>query len=157
MATRLTVNGETHEVDAPPDMPLLWVLRDLLGLTGSKYGCGRGLCGACTVHVGGQAMRACLVSIGSLGGRPVITIEGLGLGHPDGLHPVQAAWVEADVPQCGFCQAGQIMQAASLLETTPDPTRSEVDRAMAGNLCRCGTYTRVRKAIELTVQRARRR
>lgn len=153
----LTVNGETRRVDVPPDMPLLWVLRDFLGLTGSKYGCGRGLCGACTVHVGGQATRSCLMTVAALDGRAVTTIEGLGLGHADGLHPVQSAWIEADVPQCGFCQAGQVMQAASLLGAHPRPTREQVDRAMAGNLCRCGTYTRVRKAIGLAVQRTRTR
>ena len=155
MATHeLTVNGETRRVDVPPEMPLLWVLRDFLGLTGAKYGCGRGLCGACTVHVDGQATRSCLMTVAALDGRAVTTIEGLGRSHAEGLHPVQSAWIEADVPQCGFCQAGQVMQAASLLATHAQPTRSQVDRAMAGNLCRCGTYTRVRSAIGLAVERA---
>lgn len=158
MATyELTVNGETRRVDVPPDMPLLWVLRDFLGLTGSRYGCGRGLCGACTVHVDGQAARSCLVTAAALNGRAVTTIEGLGRGQEGGLHPVQSAWIEADVPQCGFCQAGQVMQAASLLAMHPEPSRAQVDQAMAGNLCRCGTYTRVRKAIGLAVERARKR
>ena len=158
MATwQVMINGEAHEVDAPSDMPLLWVLRDLVGLTGSKYGCGRGFCGACTVHVDGQAVRACLLTVAALGGRSVTTIEGLGRGHPGSLHPVQAAWIEADVPQCGYCQAGQVMQAASLLASNPNPTRNEVDRAMAGNLCRCGTYARVRKAIDLAIEQASRR
>lgn len=154
-AHELRINGETRRVDVPPDMPLLWVLRDFLGLTGSRYGCGRGLCGACTVHVDGQAVRSCLVTVAAVGRRPVTTIEGLGRGHADGLHPVQAAWIEADVPQCGFCQAGQVMQAASLLAAHAQPTRAQVDQAMAGNLCRCGTYTRVRKAIGLAVERMR--
>jgi isoquinoline 1-oxidoreductase alpha subunit len=156
MATQeLTVNGEIRQFDGSPDTPLLWVLRDFLGLTGTRYGCGRGLCGACTVHVDGQATRSCLMTVAALDKRAVTTIEGLGRGHADGLHPVQSAWIEADVPQCGFCQAGQVMQAASLLRTHAQPTREEVDRAMAGNLCRCGTYARVRKAIGLAVERAR--
>lgn len=158
MATyELMVNGETRRVDVPPDMPLLWVLRDFLGLTGSRYGCGRGLCGACTVHVDGRAARSCVVTVAALDGRAVTTIEGLGRGREDGLHPVQSAWIEADVPQCGFCQAGQVMQAASLLAVHPEPSRDQVDQAMAGNLCRCGTYTRVRKAIGLAVEQARKR
>lgn len=151
----ITINGKPRRVEADPDMPLLWILRDMLGLTGAKYGCGRGLCGACTVHVDGRAVRACMMKIGGLSGRSVTTIEGLGADHDENLHPVQGAWIEADVPQCGFCQAGQVMQAASLLRTNPDPAPSEVDAAMNGNLCRCGTYTRVRKAIDLAAQRMR--
>lgn len=154
MATsEITVNGEVRRIDVDADMPLLWVLRDVLQLTGTKYGCGRGLCGACTVHVDGRAMRACLVTVGSLSGREVTTIEGLGSGHTQRLHPVQSAWIEADVPQCGFCQAGQVMQAASLLRENGNPTRAQVDQAMSGNLCRCGTYTRVRRAIAIAVRR----
>jgi isoquinoline 1-oxidoreductase alpha subunit len=153
-SSEITVNGETRTIDADPQMPLLWILRDVLRLTGTKYGCGRGLCGACTVHVDGRAMRACLLTVASLDGRAVTTIEGLGDGHAGGLHPVQSAWIEADVPQCGFCQAGQVMQAVSLLSLNGSPTREEVDRAMAGNLCRCGTYTRVRKAIAIAIANA---
>lgn len=154
MATsEITVNGKTRTIDADPEMPLLWILRDVLQLTGTKYGCGRGFCGACTVLVDGRAMRACLLTVASLDRRPVTTIEGLGNGHSDGLHPVQLAWIEADVPQCGFCQAGQVMQAVSLLSLNGNPTSEHIDRAMAGNLCRCGTYTRVRKAIEIAMQR----
>jgi isoquinoline 1-oxidoreductase subunit alpha len=148
---KLTVNGETRNIDVDPDMPLLWALRDVCGLTGTRYGCGRGLCGACTVHLDGKAVRACTVSVAAIGGRRVTTIEGLaGAGT---LHPVQAAWVEADVPQCGFCQSGQIMQAAALISENASPTRADVDAAMAGILCRCGTYTRIRRAIEIAVQR----
>ncbi len=149
----ITVNGEIRRIDLDTDMPLLWMLRDVLQLTGTKYGCGRGFCGACTVHVGGEAVRACMVTAASLNGREVTTIEGLGNGHPRGLHPVQSAWIEADVPQCGFCQGGQVMQAASLLRANSKPTREQVDQAMSGNLCRCGTYTRIRRAIDIAVQR----
>jgi len=140
----ILVNGMPRVVDADDAMPLLWVLRDLLGLTGTKYGCGKGLCGACTVHVDGQAARACLTPVGTLDGRLVTTIEGLS---PDRSHPVQAAWIAEQVPQCGYCQSGQIMQAAALLATTPRPTDAQVDDAMRGNICRCATYQRIRRAI----------
>jgi isoquinoline 1-oxidoreductase subunit alpha len=140
----ILVNGVPRVVDADDAMPLLWVLRDLLGLTGTKYGCGKGLCGACTVHVDGQAARACLTPVGTVDGRLVTTIEGLS---PDRSHPVQAAWIAEQVPQCGYCQSGQIMQAAALLATTPRPTDAQVDDAMRGNLCRCATYQRIRRAI----------
>jgi isoquinoline 1-oxidoreductase alpha subunit len=140
----LTVNGERRSVDAPETMPLLWAIRDLLGLTGTKFGCGIGACGACTVHLDGQAVRSCAVPVGSVGNRKVITIEGL---TPDGRGSLQRAWIEEDVPQCGYCQAGQIMSAAALLARRPAPTDSEIDQAMNGNLCRCGTYPRIRRAI----------
>ena len=141
---RLQVNGRTHDVDADPDMPLLWVLRDLLGLTGTKYGCGVGLCGSCTVHLDGVGARACTVAVGAVGERRVTTIEGLAA---DPHNPLARAWVELDVPQCGYCQAGQIMSAAALLATTPKPSNEDIDRAMNGNVCRCGTYLRIREAI----------
>ena len=131
-------------VDVPPDTPLLWVLRDSLNLKGAKYGCGIGLCGACTVLVNGRAVRSCMTQVGSVADQPITTIEGLS---PDGLHPVQVAWEAMDVPQCGYCQAGQIMSAAALLQRTPHPTDADIDAAMSGNLCRCGTYTRIRQAI----------
>lgn len=149
MSIQLTVNHVSATVDAPPETPLLWVLRDLLHLTGPKYGCGIGECGACTVHVGGKAVRSCMTSVGDVGSQPVITIEGL---FPDGLHPVQVAWEELDVPQCGYCQAGQIMSATALLQHTAHPTDTEIDAAMSGNLCRCGTYTRIREAIHKAAQ-----
>lgn len=141
---QITVNGTTHEVDAPPEMPLLWVIRDLVGLTGTRFGCGRGLCGACTVHVDGIAMRGCTTPLAAAQGRAITTIEGLGA---DGLHPLQKAWIRNGVPQCGFCQSGQLMQAAAFLELNPTPTEADVDAAMAGNICRCGTYTRIRQGI----------
>jgi isoquinoline 1-oxidoreductase alpha subunit len=141
---KLKVNNVVSTVDVPPDTPLLWVLRDVLDLKGSKYGCGIGMCGACTVHVDGVATRSCLTDVSSVVGKSVKTIEGL--SH-DGTHPVQVAWEELDVPQCGYCQAGQIMTASALLAHTPHPTDAEIDNAMAGNLCRCGTYPRIRKAI----------
>jgi isoquinoline 1-oxidoreductase subunit alpha len=141
---KLTVNGVAREVDADEDMPLLWVLRDLLGLTGTKYGCGEALCGACTVHVDGQAVRACVTPIRRAAGHAVTTIEGLS---PAGEHPLQRAWVELGVPQCGFCQAGQIMSAAALLAEVPKPTDADIDHSLAGNLCRCGTYLRIRAAV----------
>jgi isoquinoline 1-oxidoreductase subunit alpha len=141
----LQVNGTVHAVDADPDMPLLWVLRDLLRLTGTKFGCGIGACGACTVHLNGQAVRSCITRIGDVGGQEVTTIEGLGADAP---HPVQQAWVQHNVPQCGYCQAGQIMQAAALLKSTPRPTDQQVTDAMSGNICRCGTYQRIRAAIK---------
>jgi isoquinoline 1-oxidoreductase alpha subunit len=141
---RLNVNGTEHQLDADPQMPLLWALRDVLGLTGTKYGCGVAQCGACTVHVDGEARRACITPIGTLGAKKVTTIEGLS---PDGQHPVQKAWTEVNAPQCGYCQVGQIMSAAALLRTTPKPTDAQIDQALAGNLCRCGTYLRIRAAV----------
>jgi isoquinoline 1-oxidoreductase alpha subunit len=144
MAFKLTVNGHATTVDVPPDMPLLWVIRDVLNLTGTKYGCGIGQCGACTVHLGGQAVRSCLTPMSAVGNQPVTTLEGL--SH-DGSHPLQLAWQEIDVPQCGYCQAGQIMSAAALLAKTPKPTDKDIDSAMNGNLCRCGTYLRIRQAV----------
>jgi len=144
MPIKLKVNSKEMSVDVPPETPLLWVLRDVLNYTGTKYGCGAGLCGACTVHVDGQATRSCITSVGSVGDSKITTIEGLS---PDGRHPVQVAWEAIDVPQCGYCQAGQIMAAAALLAQTPQPTDAQIDSAMSGNLCRCGTYTRIREAI----------
>jgi aerobic-type carbon monoxide dehydrogenase small subunit (CoxS/CutS family) len=140
----LRVNGQERTVSAPAGMPLLWVLRDLIGLTGTKYGCGAGLCGACTVLIDGQARRSCQTPVSSAAGPAIITIEGLSA---DGNHPLQRAWLAEDVPQCGFCQAGQIMSAAGLLARTPSPSDAEIDAAMGGNLCRCGTYHRIRKAV----------
>src|SRR5690606_13506715 len=144
MPFTLIVNGQPATVDVPPDMPLLWVLRDVLALRGTKYGCGIGQCGACTVHLGGQPMRSCLMPVSAAANVPITTIEGLS---PDGTHPAQLAWQEVDVPQCGYCQAGQIMSAAALLARTPSPTDADIDAAMSGNLCRCGTYLRIRQAI----------
>ena len=146
MATTLTVNGTAHTLDLPGEMPLLWVLRDALNLTGTKYGCGIAACGACTVHLDGVAVRSCQTTLGDAAGTAVTTIEGL--GNPAALHAVQAAWIEHQVAQCGFCQSGQIMQAASLLSETPDPTDDDIDAAMSGNLCRCGTYPRIRAAVK---------
>lgn len=142
---KLTVNGVEHEADVEPDMPLLWVLRDELKIRGPKYGCGIAQCGACTVHMDGVAVRSCQISAGDADGADVVTIEGLGT--PDSLHAVQAAWIEHQVAQCGYCQSGQIMQAAYLLEMTPEPTDEDIDKVMGGNLCRCGTYVRIRAAI----------
>ena len=142
---RFQVNGKRRELDADPEMPLLWALRDLLGLTGTKYGCGQALCGACTVHVDGQVVRSCVTPIGRLQGASVTTIEGLS---PDGNHPLHKAWCELAVPQCGFCQAGQIMTAAALLAQNPRPGDADIDHSLAGNLCRCGTYGRIRAAIK---------
>jgi isoquinoline 1-oxidoreductase alpha subunit len=144
MPFKLNVNNVVTAVDVPPDTPLLWVLRDILNLKGTKYGCGMGICGACTVLVGGRAVRSCMTQVGSVADQPVITIEGLS---PDGQHALQVAWETHDVPQCGYCQAGQIMSAAALLERTPHPTDAEIDTSMSGNLCRCGTYARIRQAI----------
>ena len=144
MPYKLTVNGKSSTVDVPEDMPLLWVLRDVLNLRGTKYGCGIGQCGACTVHFGGRAVRACQTPVAAAEGAQITTIEGLSL---DGSHPVQLAWAEFDVPQCGYCQAGQIMSAAALLAKTPKPTDQDIDSAMNGNICRCGTYLRIRQAI----------
>src|SRR5438477_9407721 len=144
MAFKLNVNGQSATVDAPPDMPLLWVLRDLLNLHGTKYGCGIAQCGACTVHLAGKPVRSCQTPISTVGNQPVLTIEGLSA---DGTHPVQQAWQEIDVPQCGYCQAGQMMSAAALLSKTPKPSDQDIDAAMNGNICRCGTYIRIRQAI----------
>ncbi len=144
MALKLTVNNVATTVDVSPDTPLLWVLRDVLKYTGTKYGCGMGLCGACTVLLDGKAVRSCMTRVGAVADQAITTIEGLS---PDGLHPVQVAWEALDVPQCGYCQAGQIMSAAALLAKTPHPTDAEIDTAMSGNLCRCGTYPRIRQAI----------
>jgi isoquinoline 1-oxidoreductase alpha subunit len=144
----LNVNGRTHQVEIDADMPLLWALRDVLGLVGTKFGCGGGFCGACTVHVDGTATRACTLPVQKAAGRTIVTIEGLAAsaGHP-GAHPVQRAWVDLDVAQCGYCQAGQIMTAAALLARTPSPTDEQIASAMQGNLCRCGTYMRIREAV----------
>lgn len=147
----LQINGERHELDADPAMPLLWALRDLAGLTGTKFGCGKALCGACTVHLDGMPVRACITPLAAVEGRAVTTIEGLS---PDGSHPVQRAWSELDVVQCGYCQSGQIMSAAALLATTPQPTDDDIDAAMNGNLCRCGTYQRIRAAIKRAAELA---
>jgi isoquinoline 1-oxidoreductase alpha subunit len=141
---KLSVNGAELDVAAPPDMPLLWVLRDLLGLTGTKFGCGIAQCGACTVHLDGKPLRSCVTPVAAVEGKSVTTIEGLS---PDGRHPVQRAWAELDVVQCGYCQSGQIMSAAALLAATPAPSDSEIDAAMSGNICRCGTYQRIRAAV----------
>jgi aerobic-type carbon monoxide dehydrogenase small subunit (CoxS/CutS family) len=141
----LTVNGKTRVLDVEPEMPLLWALREQLGLTGTKYGCGIAQCGACTVHVDGRPVRSCAVAVSVVAGKRVTTIEGLANGNEP--HPVQAAWVEVGVPQCGYCQSGQVMSAAALLADHPDPTDAEIDAAMAGNLCRCGTYLRIRRGI----------
>lgn len=148
---KLTVNGEIREVDVEDDMPLLWVLRDELGLTGTKYGCGIAQCGACTVHMDGLAVRSCQVAAATADGTEINTIEGLGT--PDKLHAVQEAWVEHQVAQCGYCQSGQIMQAASLLDLNPDPTDEDIDIVMSGNLCRCGTYPRIRAAVKTAAQK----
>jgi isoquinoline 1-oxidoreductase subunit alpha len=145
MTVHLRVNGTPREVDVDPETPLLWIVRDVLGLTGTKYGCGEGLCGACTMHLDGHAVRSCLTPVGRAEGRDVTTIEGLS---SDGSHPLQRAWVELGVPQCGFCQPGQIMTAAALLAKKPRPSDAEIDQSMAGNLCRCGTYIRIRAAVK---------
>ena len=142
----VTINGNRHNVDADPNMPLLWVVRDLLGLHGTKFGCGIGACGACTVHIDGVAARSCVTSVSDVQGKAVTTIEGLEQGGRE--HPVQLAWKAANVPQCGYCQAGQIMQAASLLKQNPKPTDDDIVAAMAGNVCRCGTYQRIKAAIK---------
>jgi aerobic-type carbon monoxide dehydrogenase small subunit (CoxS/CutS family) len=143
-AVKFTLNGKPQTVDMAPAMPLLWVLRDTLGMTGTKFGCGMALCGACTVHVNGQPVRSCVTPIATVAGKSVTTIEGLS---PDNSHPVQLAWIEADVPQCGYCQSGQIMTAAALLAKTSQPTDADIDEAMRGNICRCGTYDGIRQAI----------
>ena len=143
---KLQINGQSHDVDAPDDMPLLWVLRDLVGLTGTKFGCGIAQCGACTVHVDGKAVRSCLLPVAAVGTRAITTIEGVG-ATPTGAK-VQAAWLDLEVVQCGYCQPGQIMSASALLASTPNPDDSDIDAAMAGNICRCGTYVRIRAAIK---------
>ena len=145
----LTVNQKEYQVDASPDTPLLWVLRDELGLTGTKFGCGMALCGACTVHLNGEAVRSCVTLLSRAADQQITTIEGLS---PDNSHPLQKAWIQADVPQCGYCQSGQIMSAAVLLRENPHPTDKDIDNAMTGNICRCGTYPRIRKAIHLAAQ-----
>jgi isoquinoline 1-oxidoreductase subunit alpha len=150
---KLEVNGTVREVDAPAEMPLLWVLRDVLGLTGVKYGCGIAQCGACTVHVDGEAVRACVTPVGEVGRRKVTTIEGLS---PDGSHPVQRAWLEHDVVQCGYCQSGQIMAAAALLASNPKPSDAQIDEALSGNICRCGTYQRIREAVRTAARKLQR-
>jgi isoquinoline 1-oxidoreductase alpha subunit len=144
-----TLNGASQTVDVVPEMPLLWVLRDVIGLTGTKFGCGMALCGACTVHLDGQPVRSCSTPVKSVAGKRVTTIEGLS---PNGTHPVQRAWMETDVPQCGYCQSGQVMTAVALLSRNPKPTDADIDEAMRGNLCRCGTYQSVRTAIHRAAQ-----
>ncbi|HTE55657.1 MAG TPA: (2Fe-2S)-binding protein [Kofleriaceae bacterium] len=151
---KLRVNGKDHDVAAPSDMPLLWVLRDLLGLTGTKYGCGMAQCGACTVHIDGHAVRSCVLPVAAVGGRAVTTIEGLSA---EASHPVQLAWIEADVVQCGYCQPGQIMGAAALIAARPDPTDDDIDAALSGNICRCGTYLRIRAAVKRAAELSRRK
>jgi isoquinoline 1-oxidoreductase alpha subunit len=149
---KLHVNGKQYEIAAPADMPLLWALRDLVGLTGTKFGCGIAQCGACTVHVDGSPRRSCVTPVGAVEGRRVTTIEGLSA---DGSHPVQKAWTELDVVQCGYCQSGQIMSAVALLAEKPDPTDADIDAAMSGNICRCGTYQRIRSAIHRAARLAK--
>lgn len=151
---KLKVNGSEHDVPAPDDMPLLWVLRDLLGLTGTKFGCGMAQCGACTVHVDGRSVRSCVLPAAAVKGRSVTTIEGLSAG---GLHAVQRAWIEADVVQCGYCQPGQIMAAAGLLAAKPNPSDADIDAALSANLCRCGTYQRIRGAVHRAAELAGRK
>lgn len=148
----LNVNGRAIEVDVDPQTPLLWVLRDTVGLTGTKYGCGMALCGACTVHLDGEPIRSCVTPVSAIGDQKITTIEGLS---KDRSHPVQQAWMEIDVPQCGYCQSGQIMSAAALLAKTPKPTDADIDAAMAGNICRCGTYQRIRAAIHRAAELAK--
>src|SRR5258705_4767297 len=149
MSIQFILNGKTQTVDVNPNMPLLWVLRDTLGMTGTKFGCGMALCGACTVHMDGEATRSCITPISSVTGKKITTIEGLS---PDHSHPVQKAWIEIDVPQCGYCQSGQIMSAAALLATKAQPSDSDIDDAMKGNICRCGTYQRIRQAVHRAAQ-----
>ncbi len=146
----LTVNGTEHTLDLPPGMPLLWALRDVIGLTGTKFGCGGGYCGACTVHLDGNPVRSCLTPVSAAHQKRITTIEGLGSATVD--HPVQQAWEQLNVPQCGYCQAGQLMSAAALVDRRPDPSDADIDAAMAGNLCRCGTYVRIRQAVKLAAQ-----
>lgn len=151
MSHTIQINGETHVVDVEDDMPLLWVLRDVLDIKGPKYGCGIGQCGACTVHADGVAIRSCITPVGTVGAREITTIEGI--GDTEVGRRVQAAWKDLDVPQCGYCQAGQIMSATALLRRNPNPSDADIDNAMAANLCRCGTYTRIRKAIKSAAAR----
>jgi isoquinoline 1-oxidoreductase alpha subunit len=146
MAYKLSINGKSQTVDVPAEMPMLWVLRDTLNMKGTKFGCGIGACGACTIQVDGVAVRGCQTQVSTVGSKSVTTIEGLS---PDGTHPLQKAWMAVDVPQCGYCQAGQLMSAAALLKKTPKPTDAEINTAMTGNICRCGTYLRIREAIHL--------
>ena len=148
----LTINKKKYEVDANPDMPLLWVIRDIIGLTGTKFGCGIAQCGACVIHLNGEAVRSCVTKLSRASGQQITTIEGLS---ENGDHPVQKAWLEIDVPQCGYCQSGQLMSAAVLLRENPNPTDKDIDAAMAGNICRCGTYLRIRKAIQMAAQMQR--
>jgi len=148
----LKINGAQRQFDGDPDMPLLWYLRDVAGLTGSKFGCGMGLCGACTVHQDGVAVRSCVTPVRTAVGKEITTIEGLGSSTNNGNHPLQKAWETLNVPQCGYCQVGQIMQAASLLKTKPKPTDKDIDDAMTGNICRCGTYQRIRAAIHMAAK-----
>lgn len=152
MPTSLTINGKAHQVDLPDDVPLLWVLRDEVGLTGTKFGCGVAACGACTVHINGEAVRSCQVPLADVDG-PITTIEGIGT--PDAMAAIQQAWVDHQVAQCGYCQSGQIMQAASFLDLNPEPTDDQIDAAMSGNLCRCGTYPRIRAAVHSAAARLR--
>jgi len=149
VAIHFTLNGKPTALDVNPDMPLLWALRDTLNMTGTKFGCGMALCGACTVHINGEATRSCITPVSSLAGKKVTTIEGLSA---DNSHPVQRAWMEIDVPQCGYCQSGQIMSASALLASNPHPSDADIDDAMSGNICRCGTYVRIREAIKLAAQ-----
>ena len=146
---QLTVNQKKYEVDVPPDMPLLWVIRDVIGLTGTKYGCGISQCGACTIHLDGDAERSCTTPVSKAANKSITTIEGLS---PDNSHPLQVAWMQEDTPQCGYCQSGQIMAAAVLLKKKPNPTDKDIDDAMTGNICRCGTYPRIRKAIHVAAK-----
>jgi isoquinoline 1-oxidoreductase alpha subunit len=150
--TSLTINNKKYEVDANPDMPLLWVIRDIIGLTGTKFGCGIAQCGACVIHLNGEAVRSCVTKLSRASGQQITTIEGLS---ENGDHPLQKAWLEIDVPQCGYCQSGQLMSAAVLLRENPNPTDKDIDAAMAGNICRCGTYLRIRKAIREAAQMQR--
>ena len=149
---KLDINGTVRDVEATPDMPLLWVLRDVLGFTGTKFGCGMAQCGACTVHVDGQPVRSCVTPVSTVGDRKVRTIEGLS---SDGSHPVQRAWAQADVVQCGYCQSGQIMTTVALLEQKADPSDADIDAALSGNICRCGTYVRIREAVHLAAKLTR--
>jgi len=149
---KLDINGTVRDVEATPDMPLLWVLRDVLGFTGTKFGCGMAQCGACTVQVDGQPVRSCVTPVSTVGARKVRTIEGLS---DDGSHPVQRAWAQADVVQCGYCQSGQIMTTVALLEQKPDPSDADIDAALSGNICRCGTYVRIREAVHLAAKLTR--
>jgi isoquinoline 1-oxidoreductase alpha subunit len=145
----ITVNQQKHEIDVDPNMPLLWVIRDIIGLPGTKYGCGVAQCGACVVHLNGEAVRSCVTKVSRADGKNILTIEGLSKNND---HPLQKAWAEIDVPQCGYCQSGQLMSAAILLKENPDPTDEDIDNAMAGNICRCGTYPRIRKAIHIAAE-----